>query len=281
MSSIERYVGEVAAALRVRGRARRRFLRECRDHLTDAAAEHGAAEAIRAFGPARAIATAFDEEVAVRRGIRATVASTAGVVATGVSTLALIHGSDPKAAAPGWLAAAFLICAQVAAVAIALAAVQALALRRSVAHAADMSLLARRNACALIAAGATMFAAGAALTGRGSAPLLLAGPLLACLAVVQVLRARAFARRLDGARAPVLRPPLDDLASLSGLRLPSPSGAQLLAFTTVVAAAGAVIRDRGDEHATLGAAFVAGGIEALAVVAGFALLGPALGLRQR
>jgi len=33
-----RYLAELDDALRVRGRARRRFLRECADHLADAAA---------------------------------------------------------------------------------------------------------------------------------------------------------------------------------------------------------------------------------------------------
>ena len=35
---IDRYMDELAAALSVRGAVRRRFLRECRDHLDDAAA---------------------------------------------------------------------------------------------------------------------------------------------------------------------------------------------------------------------------------------------------
>ena len=44
----ERYLAELGAALHVRGAARRRFLRECRDHLADAAAERGEEAAVRA-----------------------------------------------------------------------------------------------------------------------------------------------------------------------------------------------------------------------------------------
>src|SRR6185503_4588013 len=120
------YLTELSAALRVRGGARRRFLRECRDHLTDAAAERGEEDAVRAFGPPAEIAAAFDAEVAARRGVRATFATAAGVLATGGSTLALIHASAPGATAPvGWTIA-FFVGAQVAAVAAGLALVQAL-----------------------------------------------------------------------------------------------------------------------------------------------------------
>ena len=75
MSPVERYLVELGAALQVRGRVRRRFLRECRDHLADAADERGEEAAVRAFGPAPEIAAALDAEVAARRGVRATFAT--------------------------------------------------------------------------------------------------------------------------------------------------------------------------------------------------------------
>ena len=256
---------------------RRRFLRECRDHLADAAAERGEEAAVRAFGRPAEIAAAFDAEVAARRGVRATFLTAAGVLATGGSTLALIHAASPGAVAPiGWTIA-FFVAAQVAAVAAGLALVQALLLRRSAMSPAEVRLLARRNGCALVAAGVTMFAAGAAVPGRGSALLLLAGPAVVCVALVAVLRAGALARRLDDAGGPAVRPPLEDVARLFRLPVPPLDAGRLLLVTTCLAAAAAFVRDRG-EHATAGGALVTAAIEATAVVACFLVLGPPLGL---
>ena len=102
--TIDRYLLELGGALHVRGAARRRFLRECRDHLADAAAERGSDEAVRAFGPPSEVAAAFDAEVAARRGVRSTFVTVAGVLATGGSTLALIHATSANATAPVWWA---------------------------------------------------------------------------------------------------------------------------------------------------------------------------------
>ena len=277
MSAIERYLAELGAALRVRGGARRRFLRECRDHLADAAAERDEAEAVRAFGPPAEIAAAFDTEVAARRGVRATFATVVGVLAMGGSTLALIHSSQAGATAPTVWVVVFFVAAQLSAVAAALALLQALVIRRSALSLADAALLARRNGCALLAAGLTMFAAGAALPGHGSALLLLAGPALFCVALVAVLRARWPARRLPGSREVAVRPPLEDLRALIGLPVPLLGAGPLLALTACSAAAAAFARDLA-EHATVGGAIVTGCIEALAVVACFVLLGRPLGL---
>jgi hypothetical protein len=223
--TIEEYMAELGGALQVRGAARRRFLCECRDHLADAAAERGEHEAVRAFGPAVEIAAGFDAEVAARRGVRSTFVTAAAVLATGGSTLALIHAAAPTAAASTWWAIAFFVAAQAAAVAAGLALVQALVLRRSTMTPAEVALLSRRNGCALVAAGVTMFAAGAAVPGRGSAVVLLAGPVLACVALVAVLRARSHARRLDAGREPAVRPPLEDLRRVSRFRSRSSTSA--------------------------------------------------------
>lgn len=293
MSAIERYLSDLSAALRVRGPARRRFLRECRDHLVDAAAATDEQTAVAAFGATAEIAAVFDAEVATRRSVRSTFASVAGVLATGGSTLALIHAAATNAAgtstprwdsaatttaAPGWLAVVFFVGAQIAAVAAGAATLQALVQRHSTIPPADQLLLCRRNVCALIAAGVTMFAAGAALPGQGSALLLLAGPALVCAAMVAVLRAGSLARQLEGARQRMLRPPLDDLANLSSLRIPSPGGGGLLALAAGVVVPAAFIWDRG-EHATAGHALATAGIEGAALTLCFIVLGPALGLR--
>jgi hypothetical protein len=278
--TIDEYLAELGGALHVRGAVRRRFLRECRDHLADAAAERGEHEAVRAFGPASEIAAGFDAEVAARRAVRSTFATVAAVLATGGSTLALVHAASSDATAPAWWAIAFFVAAQVAAVAAGLALVQALVLRRSTMPSADVVLLARRNGCALVAAGVTMFSAGAAVPGQASAVVLLAGPLLACGALLSVLRARAHARRLDGPGALAVRPPLEDVGRLVGLPVPSLDARRLLLVTTAVAAAGAFLRDR-VEHGSVGEAFAFAGLEGLAVVVCFFVLGPALGLWRR
>ncbi len=278
--TIDRYLLDLGGALHVRGAARRRFLRECRDHLADAAAERGPDEAVRAFGPASEVAAAFDAEVAARRGVRSTFVTVAGVLATGGSTLALIHAASAGATAAVVWAVAFFVAAQVAGVAAGLALVQALVLRRSAMAPADIVLLARRNGCALVAAGVTMFSAGAALPGHGSAVLLLAGPALVGIALVAVLRARSLARRLDRSGTPAVRPPLTDLGRLVRLPVAPLDSRRLLLFTTCAAAAAAFLRDR-IERGTVSEGFVAAAIEAMAVVACFLVLGPALGLFRR
>lgn len=277
MTAVERYLDDLSAELVVRGAARRRFLRECRDHLADAAAERGEEAAVQAFGPPAEIARAFDAAVAARRGVRSTLAAAAGVLGTLGSTLALIHSSTPGVTAPVPWAIAFFVAAQLALVASGLALLQGLVLRGSAMPAAHMALLARRNACALLAAGATMFAAGAALPGHGSAVLLLAGPALLCGAAVAVLRARGLARRLGTTGAPAVRSPLEDLGRLVPIPLPSLGAERLLLVTTCVAAGAAFVRDR-IERGSVDEALLTAGIEAAAVVACFALLGPALGL---
>jgi hypothetical protein len=266
---IDAYMDGLAGAVCVRGAARRRFLRECRDHLEDAAAERGEAEAVRAFGPAKELAAAFDLEVAAKRGMRATLAAAAGVLATGGSTLALIHSAQADATAVTVWALVFFIAAQVSGVAVALGLLQAFALRREAMPADQLALLARRNGFALGAAGLTMFAAGASLPGNGNAILLAVGPALVCVALVTVLRARGLARRLEGGRMRALHPPLP--------MVPTP---QLLALTTGCAAVAAFMRDTA-EHTTASQALVTAGIEATAVVACFFALGPALGLWLR
>lgn len=277
--TVDGFMSELRATLHVRGTTRRRFLQECHDHLSDAATERSEDEAVRAFGPPSALAAAFDAEVAARRSVRSTFATTSGVLVTGGSTLALITASS-AAAAPVWWAISFFVFAQLAGVAGGLALVQAFLLRRSPMVPAEALLLARRNGCALVAAAATIFSAGAALPGRGSAVLILAGPALLCAASITVLRARALTRRLDAPGALAADPTLEYIRRL--LRIPSTflRADRLLAITTCAAAAAAFVRDRG-EHATLNEASLTAGIEAIAVVGCFLLLGRTLGVWRR
>lgn len=279
MSATDRYLAELRGALRVRGTARRRILRECRDHLADAAHEVGEEAAVVAFGAPAELAAAFDAEVAARRGAGAARVTTAAVVATGGSTLALIHAADPGApAGPLLPRVAFFVAAQVAAVALLLAVAQALADRRAPADAGRLVLLARRSDCALVAAGATLLAAGDAVPGQGSATALLAGPALLAVAALAVRRARRLAQSLPGSGPVAPASPLDDLATLGGLPLPPVPAVRLLPAVTALAAAAAFAWDRG-EQATVTGALTAATVEAVAVVASFVVLGPRLGLR--
>lgn len=252
MNPVDEYLHQLTNALRVRGTPRRRFVRECLDHLTEATAQVGTEAAVRAFGPAGQIAASFDAAVAARRGARSTAITAIAVLATGSSALALIQGAAPDAGAPLWLAGLFFVAAQLAAVSAGLGAIQGLGMRRLPAAPEALALLARRNACALLAAGVTLFAAGAALPGHGSAVAILAGPVLLGVGAVAVIRARRLARKLPGTRQRIIRPPADDLTNLVPFPLPLPAVAmsQLLAATTVCTAAGAFVWDHG-EQATL------------------------------
>jgi hypothetical protein len=231
-------------------------------------------------GPRRRLRRRSTPRSPRRRGVWSTFTTVGAVLTTGGSTLALIHVSSPGADAPAVWALAFFVAAQLAGVSAALALAQALVLRRSTMPAADLMLLARRNGCALVAAGVTMFSAGAALPGRGAAVLLLAGPGLVCVALVAVLRARSLARRLEGSDTPALRPPLEDLGRLIRLPVPALDNRTLLPVATFVAAAAAFLRDLG-EHATAHGALITAGIEAMAVVGCFVVFGAALGVRDR
>ncbi|MGI8679758.1 MAG: HAAS signaling domain-containing protein [Jatrophihabitans sp.] len=195
MTDIEIYLADLDRALLTRGRRRRRAVAECRDHLTDAAAAGGEAEAVRRFGAATEVASAFDAETAVRRASRSTVATVAAVAAVAAilavagSTLALLNASDARGAVTLW-AVVFFGAAQTSAVSTLLAVLLvAAALRRSRAVPAELRLLGRRNAVAVGFALLTEFAAGAAVPGHGSMSALLAGPVLAAFALAVVLRA--------------------------------------------------------------------------------------------
>lgn len=283
MSAVDDFLSELRAALHVRGRARRRLLSECGAHLEESSAAHGPEEAVRRFGAAADLARGFELEIATRRALLATLLSGAGVLAVAASTLAVIHAADSgMSAAIGWVVL-FFGAAQVSAVALALALLRAAVMRGETGTPADVALLCRRNGAALGFAFLTMFAAGAAVPGQGPAWQILAGPLVALVAVASVVRAWWLVRRLDPHPARVLRPPLVDVAALVSpfvdvrevagrLR----SGA-VLAGTVVVAMAAAAAWDLLDQG-TVATSAVAAAIEAGLTVAGFVLLGRLLGL---
>jgi hypothetical protein len=284
MSPVEQYLRELDGALHVRGRARRRLLAECRDHLADAGAAHGEAGAVARFGSATELARSFDTELAVRRALRATPATALGVLAVAWSTLALLHAADPHASAVlGW-AVIFFGCAQTSAVSMLLATLRAAGMRNRPAAPADVALLCRRNGSALAFALVTLFAAGAARPGHGSAFQLLLGPAVAVPAAFLVLRTRSLARQLDAYGRRTVRTPWADLRAVA--HLPAAAGRVLdlsmppvmLTAGTVLAATAAFVWGHADDHGNLASGLAAAGIETALTVLGFLLLGPALGL---
>jgi uncharacterized membrane protein len=268
---IAAYLGELARALRTRGRTRSRFLAECRAHLTDLAAELGESEAVRAFGDPVAVAAEFDAETATGRSVAAAWSSVVAVLVTGGSTLALIHSADPTANAPAGWALIFAWGAQVAAVCVALVLVHAVRLRRTSSPSADVALLCRRAGIALVAAAITMVAAGAGLTGHGSAAALLAGPLLVSAAAGALLRAR----RLVGRQELVQRSPFADVRALTGIPVPAIGPFSL----AVIAGLAAFVRDSGERGSSPAGSAVVGAIEAALVLASYAALRRPLGLQ--
>ncbi len=285
MSEVERYLQQLGAALHARGRARRRLLAECREHLVDAGASHSEREAVRRFGSATDLAESFDTEIASRRAARATLGGIVGVLAVGTSTLAVVHAADPTATAIIAWAVVFFGAAQAAAVCGFLAALQALAMRHRPATPADVVLLCRRNTSALAFSLTALFAAGAAVPGQASAWAVLGGPVVAVLAAVWVVRVRALARRLEARPHVPVRSPLADLLAVARQPVRAHRADELSPLTALlvpgvaVATVAAFWWGRLD-HGTVGSSLAAAAIEAALTVAGFLVLGPVLGLRS-
>jgi hypothetical protein len=214
---------------------------------------------------------------ATRRSLVAAWTTIAGVIATGGSTLALIHAAHPSAHAPVAWAVVFFASAQVAAVCTALVLLQALRISRSSDVAgADLALLCRRCGLAFVATGFTMLAAGGAASGQASPVVLIGGPALACLGAALTLRARAAVRRLEGARRSAHCSPYADLSALTGLRIPAAGPLAIAAL----AAVGAFLRDRGEAGATSAGSLGVAGIELALVLGAYLSLRGPLGLRQ-
>jgi len=282
---IEDYLAELEGALRVRGPARHRFLAECREHVVDASALHGPEEAVRRFGNATEIAHCFDVEVATRRTLRATVGSVVGAAAVAGSTLALVNAADPHASAVLAWAIAFFAFAQTSAVCAVLAVLQATAMRHTAAHSADLALLHRRNLATLVFALLTILASGGVVPGHASPGLLLPGPVIAVVALAQVMHARHLARAVGGTAGRVVRSPIGDLLAAVGWGsnhggLSRLQGSVLLAPVAPMAAMLAFVWSMQD-HGGPGPSAVDAGIELLLVIAGFVLLGRGLGLRRK
>lgn len=283
MTAVDRFMRELEATLHVRGRARRRLLDECRDHLAESGAAYGDEEAVRRFGEATELSRAFETELATRRALRATAVSVLGVLGVGASALAMLNAVDAHTSAPWGWALVFFGAAQVSATSLFLAVLRAAALRGELGSPADAALLCRRNAVALASALLTLFAVGAALPGQTSAWRVVAGPAIAVIAAASVARARSLARKLDPHPGRAVRAPVADVAALAGRPADAPGGrwqahpGVVLVLTVLVAMAGAFTWDLMD-HGTVAASAAAAAIEAALTLAGFVFLGRGLGL---
>ncbi len=283
MTTVARYLQELSAAVRTRGRTRRRLLEECREHLTDAAVTIGEAEAVRRFGDAAELAASFDTEIASRRAVRATAATVVGVLSVGASAVSVLNATDPRASAVTTWAVVFFGSAQVAGACAVLSTLRALAMRRWPAAPADLTLLCRRNSVAIAFSALALFAAAAALPGHASAGTVLGGPLVAGVAALAVLRARASVRKLNARQRPDVRAPLPDLRAIlrraPGVYSSSePAGTVALLWPLLILSMFAAFAwdrlDHGSDHSSLAAAAT----EATMMLVGFVMLGPALGL---
>jgi hypothetical protein len=202
------------ASSEVRGRARRRFVAEAREHLSEAARERGPAEAVRRFWAGRRCRSEFDTEAAVQRSLRATVVSAAAVAAVAWSALAVVQGADVHATVQVPWAVLFFGSAQAAGVCALLAVLRAVASRREDARIADAALLWRRNGMALSLSLLTLLAAAAAVTGQSSAWRVLVGPICAFARAGVLVRTRRLLRRLEARPAREVRSPVADVAAM-------------------------------------------------------------------
>jgi hypothetical protein len=313
---IEAYLADLAHALELPRRARRRVLAEVRDHLECAAAARrveglappaAAVRAVAAFGPADVVARRFAEELALAGTRRATGAALVAVwnylLLLAVSTqVAPLRAASPFAHDPAdaiaWLAA------QVAATCVGLSALRVVRHRRDGAvPAAKLRYMNRGGAVAVGAvlvsvAADAVAAAGAGGPDRGGTArtLLLvalgAVGIVAAGALAEVVRAtrrtRALARLDDRPADDVF----DDLAALAPLAAGSlgPARAHPWRLCCLTgAAAGALVGAAhlagegppADPALVLAVAAVFVAAEGLAVLACFALLGRFLGLRRR
>ena len=283
MNDVGLYLQELEGALHVRGPRRRRFLAECREHLADATAAYGPVEAIRRFGPSSDVARAFETEVAAGRARQAALLNAVALLAVAASTLMMVNAADGGPSAPRAWAVVFFISAQTAAAAMALALLRAAAMRYEAASVAEAALLCRRNWVALGFAGLTMFSAGAAVPGELPAWRILLGPAFALISGAATLRAGHLARRHRVAGRHPIHSPLSDLAVLA--RGVAPAWTErpglLLAPALLLSTTAAFWWCYLDEHGTVAGAAEAAGIEAVSLLAGFVVLGTALGISAR
>jgi hypothetical protein len=276
---IAEYLAELERELRLPGRLRRRVLAEATDHLHEAAAayiddgmpaEEAEWAAVAAFGPARAVARRFADELAARSVGRAGWAAAIAAVCFGL----LFAVSQP-----GGVIALFAV--QVAFVAGLVTLIRLLRHHGEVAvPAAKLRLIQRGSALALGCA-----AAGLAAERSPAAAAVGAGVLVALAGVVRA-QPRAVAARAFASDEPA-EDVVEDarvLAARYGVRLPrlrlSWPVAVIVGLGCGLAAAAGHTQELGGSitlRAAAASAIIVAG-EALMVLAGYALFGRWLGV---
>jgi len=301
---IEGYLHELECELRrvgVGGADAQRLLQEAREHLRDAAREHGEAGAVAAFGPAQSLAAVVAAELATSRTRWAAYLAFAALAPAGLAYAVLFltapaaHASEAvSGAVPGLGPLAFagaVFFPQLAFVCGVLAVVRAARARAETElPAADLAVVRRRTGFALAAGALTLasvavFALDQHSVVRGwwlAASLVALGVFTPALAMVGIANVRA-GRPAAGAGG-LTGTAVDDVAAviasvpvLSGIRVPSEPRRFALAVAAVAALAVAVAGiAQGDpfDGATRAVA------EGVAVLGCYCMFGRQLGLRR-
>jgi hypothetical protein len=300
VTGVEEYIADIGSRLNIGTRGRSRILTEVADHLDDAIArrvesgaprDHAETAALEAFGSPRLIARQFNAEAGARAMRRAPVfalaaglAVFAGFVVAGTTQP---HSATPTDAALATQIAFFAsaLAFQVAVVAGICAASRALSRWRSSAgRGADRQFVRR---CAIISTGAlgvaaagwatTMALAVGQFADPNRATLLAGAVLMVCSAGVAI--AATVRLQVNPTDADASAP--DETTGLSGIgelviehvrRHPVASCAAFAALSVVPAMTHA--------ETTVAGALPWGVMQAAAVVLGFIVLGPSLGLRD-
>jgi hypothetical protein len=298
---IDDFLTELDAHLRVPSRARVRILAEVRDHLDDSVEHLRASDprsastvdaAIQAFGPAAMVATQFNAAAGTRAMRRGTaVAFAAGIAVAAGFLVAAVTQPHPQTASGASFAvqASFFGAAlafQVALVAGARGASRVCAVGRSAAATIEDRLLVRR--CAIICVGALGVASVGWATCVGLAARSLVHPNRVTLLVGATLMIGAVALAV----ALLAKLDVNPFAETTDERNPRP-GIALLGERTVTivqqhpvvpcAALAALAALAAMSHAetTAVGSLPWGLLQAAAVVLGFVVLGPSLGLREQ
>ena len=302
MTAIDVYITDLSSRLRVGRRARARILEEVRDHLDDALAartgsdadpgdEQAVALTLSAIGSPASLARAFNVQAGTRAMRRAPVIALAGGIAV-VSGFLLAVTTQPRASAPhsagiaaqlSFFAAA--VALQVACVAGVCAAARVIARWRTSEVRAHSRQLVRRCSVISIAALAacaagwllTMGLAYRSLTEPNALTLGVgAGIMVVGAAVAGVLIAHLDVNDRDDAPEPAT-----DREPVLGFGEQLINGARRHPVVSCggIALAGAVSA-MAHAETTIAGALPWGVSQAAAVVVGFVLLGPALGLRR-
>lgn len=298
---INDFVGELNACLRVPNRDRNRILCEVREHLDDSVehlrasdpqSESAVDEAIRAFGPAAVIATQFNAAVGTRAMWRGTfVALAAGsAVAVGFLVSAVTQPHPQAASGASFVVRASFFGAalafQVALLAGVRAASRVLAIGRAAVAGADDRLLVRR--CVTICIGALSVAAVGWATCIGFAERSLAHPNHLTIVVGAAVMIGGVAVAI-GLLTKLGVNPLDEGTDVRGARPGVVAFGEhtvdlvqrhpVAACASLAALSGLTAMSHAETTAV--GSIPWGVLQAGAVVLGFVLLGPPLGLRER